>query len=203
MIGVYTLPVLVSYMGLFCAFLASLLALGGNIRYAVIFFILAGLFDLFDGMVARLLNKTDKEKIFGVQIDSIIDVCSFGVAPIIIAYALGMNAPLDFVLMFAYVSAAAMRLSYFNYLVISSNEEGPVKYYTGLPVTYSTIIFPLVILLKICFDADIFSWLLRGAFILVTILFVSNIKIPKPKGIFYIIFPILSFIYALLVLLWL
>jgi CDP-diacylglycerol--serine O-phosphatidyltransferase len=197
-IGVYTIPVLITYLGLFCSFSSSLLAVNGNIKYAVILFTLAGIFDLFDGFAARKLNKKEKEKVFGIQIDSIIDVFSFGVTPIILAYNLGLNKFIDYPILFLYLSAATMRLAYFNYLVIDKKDDKPIKYYSGLPVTYGSVILPLVFLLKAALDNNIFINTIRLTYIAVALLFVFNIKIPKPRGVFYLIFPILTVIYAIL-----
>lgn len=64
-------------------------ALGGNIGYAVICLMISGLCDMFDGPVARLKNRTTSEESYGVQIDALADIISFGIFPVVIGYASG------------------------------------------------------------------------------------------------------------------
>jgi CDP-diacylglycerol--serine O-phosphatidyltransferase len=90
--------------------------------------VLAMLFDIFDGRVARLANVTSK---FGGEYDSLADVVSFGVAPAILAFAAGDLRTLGragWVLAFLYVACAALRLARFN--VSASRYEGRFE---GLP----------------------------------------------------------------------
>ena len=198
-IGVYTLPVLITFMGVFCAFSACIMAWQKNFAYAIVLFMLAGTFDLFDGVVARKTKRTQMQKQFGIQIDSLADVCSFGVTPIVLGIFLGMNTVFDFMIMGLYLGAALMRLAYFNCQAIQ--EEGRVSYYTGLPVTYSTILLPIVIVIAYLLTGEFCLWILRTAYIMIAILFVLKIKLPKPKGIWYVIFPALTIVWAVVTIL--
>ena len=201
-IGVYTIPTLITYLGLVCSFSSCMLALNNRLDIAIVLFIFAGIFDLFDGMIARKLNKTDKEKLFGIQIDTVIDVFSFGVTPIILGLSIGMNTGLDYTIFGLYIIVATMRLAYFNYLVLQKNDDKPVKHYIGLPVTYSALIFPIVYLFKNILDEN-FTIVLRALYVVVAALYILKIKVPKPKGIWYLIFPLLAIIVSILtIVLW-
>jgi len=193
LIGVYTIPTLVTYLGLFCSFSSCMFAFNNKLDIAIVLFIFAGIFDLFDGMIARKLNKTDKEKLFGIQIDTVVDVFSFGVTPIIIGLNIGLNTALDYVIFGIYLVTATMRLAYFNYLVLEKNDDKPVKYYTGLPVTYSALIFPIFYLFKNILNEN-FDIVLRMVYILVAIFYILKVKVIKPKGIWYLIFFLLAIV---------
>lgn len=203
LVGVYTIPVLITYLGLISSLSSLIFIINHNYQFMIITFMLSGIFDLFDGMIARKLNKTEKENLFGIQIDSIIDVCSFGFVPIIIGYNLGMNSTLDFAILGLYLLCTTMRLAYFNYLALSENKENikAKKFYHGLPVTYSTIILPLVYIIIYYFNKSFDINILRITYFLIAILFVLNVKLPKPKGIWYIIFPILTILASILTIL--
>ena len=200
-IGVYTIPVLITYLGLMSSLMAAVFSINGNYKISIILFMLAAIFDLFDGMVARKLNKTEKENLFGIQIDSLIDVCSFGVVPTIIGYNMGLKTPLDLFIFGLYICGATMRLAYFNYLALASendNTKPKKKYYLGLPVTFSAVILPFVFVLTYILTNGFNAIVLRITYMLIAILFVSNIKLPKLTGIWYYILPILTILWSIL-----
>lgn len=75
MIGFYDYTVVLTYISLMCSVFGITQAIGGHYRTAIICLALSGLFDMFDGKIARTKkNRTDDEKLFGVQIDSLCDV---------------------------------------------------------------------------------------------------------------------------------
>ena len=79
MIGFYDYTVVLTYISLMCSVFGITQAIGGHYRTAIICLALSGLFDMFDGKIARTKkNRTDDEKLFGVQIDSLCDVVCFG-----------------------------------------------------------------------------------------------------------------------------
>lgn len=92
------------------------------------FIVFAGVLDGLDGRVARL-SKTSSR--FGSELDSLVDVISFGVAPALLMYHLEFAAAGKFawVVSYLYVVAAALRLARFNVMVGS----GPTGWFTGLP----------------------------------------------------------------------
>lgn len=93
--------------------------------------ILAGLvFDILDGRVARLTKSVSK---FGLELDSLADLTTFGIAPAIMMYLLVLNhyGDLGGVIAFFFIIAAAVRLARFN---VKADEGAPSEYFTGLPV---------------------------------------------------------------------
>ena len=144
--------------------------------YAIVLLMFAGLCDMFDGKVARTKKKrTIEERHFGIQLDSLADVVSFGVLPAIIGYMLG--APLILVVLFP--TAGLIRLAWFNVLEITRNSSEPVKAYTGLPITSSAMVFPFIYMLKNLLG-NYFNLVYIIMMVVVGILFILKIKIKKP-----------------------
>jgi len=117
-----------------CGFLAILSAFEGNITTACWFVILAGFLDALDGKVARL-SKTSSQ--FGVELDSLADFLSFGVAPAVIVYATKLNTlgKWGWIISIVYIMASSYRLARFN-LLADSEEK---KDFLGLPVPVAAI----------------------------------------------------------------
>lgn len=136
--GKYILPNLFTISSVLFGMVAVVSCLQGTaeaFREAALAILLAGVADGLDGRVARLTRTETK---FGVQLDSLADVCSFGMAPAVLAYAFalkGLDGGDGFVglfLAFLYVSCGALRLARFN--VQADRAHGPVGYFTGLPI---------------------------------------------------------------------
>jgi CDP-diacylglycerol---serine O-phosphatidyltransferase len=102
---------------------------------AALLIVFAGLFDGLDGRVARL-TKTESE--FGVQLDSLVDVVSFGVAPGVLLYKWGLVAygRLGFLVAFAFILCGVFRLARFNIRTVRDEvAAGSKKYTEGLTIT--------------------------------------------------------------------
>lgn len=206
MIGVYDYTVILTYMSLISAGTGIVVSLSGSGHpyWGVFFLLLCGLFDAFDGKVARTkANRSAMECNFGIQIDSLSDLIAFGVLPACIGVAMTLRSefwadklhmfdmagefPQVFVkiLMYAilifYVLAAMIRLAYFNVTEEERQrtEGGVRKYYTGLPVTSAALVFPLVMLLQYILPADI-AIVYFPVVVLMGFAFVSKIKVRKP-----------------------
>ena len=226
MLGFYDYTVVLTYMSAISAGLGILVTLlGEGHPYKGMFFLLfCGLCDAFDGKVARTKkNRTEAERQFGIQIDSLSDLIAFGVLPACIGEAMirvcptieetvrGASNRIEWlaitaiwVVILLYILAALIRLAYFNVMEeIRQKEEGGVrKYYEGLPVTSASLIFPTVLLLQYVTIRDITPLYIIAMFF-TGIAFVSKIRIPKPdtKGILIMIaFGLAEFI--ILGLLW-
>lgn len=184
--------VLLSVLGLILSILSIIFSYHNYFEISVICFMYAGLADLFDGFIARKIKMDNQAKHFGREIDSIIDIISFGVTPVVILIHSGMNSPVDYIIYIVYCLMATMRLAYFN--VTAGDISKKIKYYTGLPVTYVALILPITFLLKPLLEPEIFIYILRFLLVLIAFFFILKIKIPKPGGIFYIIFPLLAFL---------
>ena len=144
---------------------------------------MCGICDTFDGMVARSKkNRTEDEKRFGIQIDSLCDLVAFGVFPAILGYNVGLSSMGWLAIEIFYVLAAVIRLAYFNVKEETRQQETTEKrkYYQGLPVTTSSFILPLAYALRyVIFGLDY----IYGALMLVTgILFIVDFKVPKVQS---------------------
>lgn len=122
-------PSFFTLMNLFSGFLAIIQVFEGNITYACWLIVLAGFFDVLDGMMARLTNG---QSLFGVELDSLADIVSFGVAPSFLVYVFGLSDFGTLGLLIASLPAVcgAVRLARFNV-----NFDGEKKdFFEGLPI---------------------------------------------------------------------
>ena len=190
-VGKWNKSVILTYAGLILAVLGMFLAFTQEkINYAFCCLMVAGICDLFDGMVARRCKRTEEEKKFGIELDSIVDTMSFIALPICIFISMGLVQVWDVLIFMLFAVAGVARLAYFN--IDTADSEKAIKYYTGLPVTYTALIFPLLYLLKLPLEENIFLWIVRCAIVIVSVLQVLKIKVVKPKGIWYAIFGIMA-----------
>jgi CDP-diacylglycerol--serine O-phosphatidyltransferase len=132
----FVLPNLFTVSSIFCGFYAITLSSGAatprELYTAALAIFFAMFFDGFDGRVARL-TRTQSE--FGVELDSLADVISFGVAPALLVYKWGLHS-LGFagiVLAFAFATCGALRLARFN-VMAHRHVPGSSKFFTGLPI---------------------------------------------------------------------
>ena len=189
-IGYYGYWVKLTYLSVISAVLGIHFALDGKIRYALICLMISGVCDMLDGRVARLKKRTDKEKYYGIQIDSLADIISFGISPVVIGYAVGaynlarnygsFGILINNVIISMYLLAALVRLAYFNVIemdLISKNEKS--KYYEGLPVTSVALIIPIIYSICVYFHISL-SAVYNILLIILSVAFVLKIKIPKP-----------------------
>ena len=92
MIGFYNYSVILTYISLISSVFGMSQAIHGRFKVAVFCLALSGLCDMFDGKIARSMkNRTEDEKSFGIQIDSLCDVVCFGIFPAMICYLLGRD----------------------------------------------------------------------------------------------------------------
>ena len=181
MIGYYNYSVILTYLGLGSAVFGMVQALERNPRVAILCLMVCGLCDAFDGTIARMCKRTDDEKNFGMQIDSLCDLVCFGVFPAVIGYGLGIRSLGGYLCMFFYILAAVIRLGYFNVQEMNRiTSEGGAKrtYYTGLPVTNVSLLIPCFILFDI-FTKRSFIRLYNVALLLIGIMFLSKFKVRK------------------------
>lgn len=183
--------VILTYVGMAFAVLGMCAAIsGGKLNYAYACLIVAGVCDLFDGAVARRVKRTEEEKQFGIQLDSLVDVVSFIALPITIFCAMGFTKDYQIGLYVLFAVSGIARLGYFN--VVTADENGPVKYYTGLPVTYSALIFSVGYLLEYRLSAHVFEIFFMGLVAGVAALGILKVPIVKPRGIAYAFFGVLA-----------
>ncbi|MBO4928223.1 MAG: CDP-alcohol phosphatidyltransferase family protein [Clostridiales bacterium] len=194
-IGYYNRSVVLTYIGLAFAVVGICFAYVTNLTWSVVCLIIAGVCDMFDGKVARACpNRSEKEKDFGVQIDSLTDTVAFVVLPVLISLEMGHQGPISIAISVLYVLAGVIRLGFFNVLVAHQTKDQPIKNYTGLPVTSAAIIFPSLWLISRFITRVSTTIMYDGVMFLTALLFVSRLKIRKPKGIAYYIFTVVAVI---------
>ena len=127
--GVYLLPSMFTVANLFCGYACIVFATQQDFDTAAILIGVAMVLDTMDGFVARLTKSSTD---FGVQLDSLADVVSFGLAPAVLAFTWGLwpLRRLGWAAGFIYVTAAAMRLARFN---IQASGASDKRYVVGRP----------------------------------------------------------------------
>ena len=184
MLGFYDYTVVLTYISLGISIFGIIRALEGDFKVAIFCLALSGLCDMFDGKIARTKkNRTEDEKKFGIQIDSLCDVVCFGIFPIMICYCLGMKEPVGIAVLILYGVASVIRLAFFNVTEEKrQNETSEVReYYQGLPITSMAIILPFLYLIRRYWGIH-FLFMIHIAVAVVGVLFVSDIKVKKPQN---------------------
>lgn len=127
--GIYILPNLLTVGGMFFGFYSIVASIKGEFDRAAWAILTAAVFDALDGWVARLTKSTSR---FGVELDSLSDLVSFGIAPAVLFYiwALVPFKRWGWVGAFLFVVCGALRLARFNVQMAGSEK----KWFTGLPI---------------------------------------------------------------------
>ena len=182
-LGVYDYTVILTYLSLASAFWGMTLAHRGNFTGAILCLMLSGFCDAFDGTVARSKkDRTEDEKAFGIQLDSLCDVVSFGIFPAFLCYSLGVDSMVGVVILCLYSICAVIRLAFFNVQEGKRQqvEGGATKYYRGLPVTTMSMLLPPVFLLRMVLPGKLFRLLLHILPAAVGFLFILDFPLKKP-----------------------
>ncbi len=175
---VVDLPNILSLAGLLCGVLGIYYALLENFYFALIGILWAAFFDWADGIVARKIKgRTDLQQTFGQQLDSLIDVVSFGVFPSIFLLSYGRFSLWFFPGAFLIIAASVIRLSYFN--IFGLNDDNTYK---GLALDNNVIVLSFLFLFEGFFGHEIFSILLYIFMMILLIGNLSSVRIPKFTG---------------------
>ena len=180
MVGFYNYTVILTYFGVVSAMLGIGLSMYGRISMAVVCLMVSGFCDLFDGSIARTRVRTDNEKKFGIQIDSLADLICFGVLPVAIGYSIGMTRWYEVVVLIVYVLAALIRLAYYNVTEdeLEFCENTRRVYYDGLPVTTAAILIPVIYTLRPVMKNG-FLLLFSLCLLLTAVAFLVKVKVRK------------------------
>lgn len=214
MIGVYDYTVVLTYLSLLSGSMGIVVSLSGKGHpyFGVFFLLFCGLCDAFDGRVAASKKKrSDFDKQFGIQIDSLSDLVAFGLLPAAIGVALfrrsyfiynffhslnpflsGCIEGIIYVVLLFYILCALIRLAYFNVTEEERQKKeknSARKYYVGLPVTSSAILIPTFMLIQFFLPIDItalYFLLVLG----IAIAFISKFHLKKLelRGILFFVF---------------
>jgi len=157
--------------------------------------IIAGICDMFDGKVARRCKRTETEKDFGIQLDSLADTVSFVAFPVVILiklwtlgkpviqYPLHVDTVILSVISIAFIITGVTRLAWFNITT-----TGKTVHYSGLPVTSVAAIIPVAYL--IFKDTKFFLEAMMILYAIIAFLFVLNFKLKKPNSLVFVFFSI-------------
>ena len=182
-IGVYDYTVILTYVGLLSSVFGITQAIHSDYKTAILCLAFSGVCDAFDGRIARSKkNRTEDEKSFGIQLDSLCDVICFGVFPALICYLLGVRGALGLAIIFFYCLCAVIRLAFFNVLETKRQqaEGGCNKTYRGLPVTSISFLLPMAFWLQFILPDLAFLILLHLLLAAVGFLFILDFPMPKP-----------------------
>ncbi len=183
MIGYYNYTVILTYMGLISGLLGIFASIEGHPIFALGTLMFAGFCDMFDGLVARTKkDRTDKEKKFGIQLDSLADFVCYGILPVVIVYTTGVKEWYALVSYGIFSLAALIRLAYFNVMEDERQEKTTEarKSYEGLPVTSVALILPLLFPIISRFET-VASILFSVLFLVIAFFFIYKFKVPKFK----------------------
>ncbi len=181
--GIYVLPNLITLSSMFAGFYSIIASLNSDYETAAWAIMIASVFDVLDGWVARMTHTATR---FGIEIDSLADVISFGVAPGVLVYTWTLSSfgRVGWLGSFFLVACAALRLARFNVQMGGAEK----KHFTGLPTPASAIVIATTVVaydniieilehLKLVWLADAVGkdyWVLAMTFLLAGLM-VSNI----------------------------
>lgn len=164
------------------AFIGIISSVGGDYIKSIMCLMAAGVCDMLDGAVASTKKRNCYEKHFGIQIDSMCDLISFGVLPAIFVYKISGENKVAIVVSCLYVLCGFIRLAYFNVQEFERQNmtEEKRSVYFGVPITTVAIVLPVIYL--ICYRWNLPARIVYS--IVLTLLgcgFVAGIEIKKPK----------------------
>lgn len=172
------LPNLCSLAGLACTILAIYFSILGVYAAAMIGMVWAVAFDWADGLIARRIKgRTGNDRAFGGQLDVLIDIVSYGVAPAILLMSYGKFEPIFLFGAFLMLAASAIRLSYFSVYGLAGGSK-----YTGLALDNNNLILVFIFLFEGMFSEGTFTVILYLSGLGLATLNVSQIKTPKLSG---------------------
>ncbi len=187
--GIYLLPNLITMSSMFAGFYSIVASFNSDYERAAWAILVASIFDVLDGWVARMTHTATR---FGIEIDSLSDAISFGVAPGVLVYSWSLQSfgKIGWLAAFFLVACAALRLARFN-VQMGSEEK---KHFTGLPSPAAALMIATTVLayqevidmlnaMQFAWLADMISldyWVLALTFI-VAGLMVSNITYHSVK----------------------
>ena len=205
-IGFYDYTVILTYLSLISALCGITQAASGHFNAAVICLGICGVCDSFDGRIARSKkNRTEDEKSFGVQIDSLCDLVCFGVFPAVFCYCLGLKSILGIAIISFFCICAVIRLAYYNVL----DEKKKYGTYTdtaafhGLPVTMSSILIALTYCLTFVVPENVFLIILHIVPVLIGFLNILDFRIekkPSLKGLIALIVIVSAFVIGMILI---
>lgn len=190
MLGFYNYTVIITYLSVVSAGLGMYFSSIGQFKAAIVCLLLSGLCDMTDGAVARTRKRTDVEKKFGIQIDSLCDCISFGVQPPVLVFFMVKSLVPDNTLVhciaigvgIAFTLCAVIRLAFFNVMEEERQRvEGNKKRtsYQGLPVTNIAMILPVTYLATYFTDGLAYAIIMIATLVVTGFLYIKDFKMFK------------------------
>jgi CDP-diacylglycerol--serine O-phosphatidyltransferase len=176
--GVYLLPNLCTTASLFCGFYSVVKSLSGDFTAAAWAILLAGIFDLLDGRLARLAHA---ESQFGIEYDSLVDLSSFGLAPGVLIYTWSLYGmkKIGWLAAFLYFACGALRLARFNV----QHDDIEQEYFQGLPIPIAAYVIATFVIFHhyyFTFPPE-GGYVVAGMTMLLALLMVSTIRYRSMK----------------------
>lgn len=193
MIGFYNYTVIITYLSLVSAGLGMYFSTNGNFKGALVCLLVSGFCDMLDGPVARTKKRTDSEKKFGIQIDSLCDCVGFCIQPAVFTvsvavYADSENCALTITAIavgMIFALCGVIRLAYFNVTEEERQQKEGSKLrtgYQGLPVTNASLIIPLFYLSRFFITGVPLAIVMIVVLAIIAFLFVYNFHMVKLHG---------------------
>lgn len=201
MLGFYDYTVILTYISLITAVSGIAAAKLDHPLAAIFCLLFCGLCDMFDGKIARSKkNRTEDEKKFGIQIDSLCDLVCFGVLPAMICFEMmgerDYGGKLNNAIVWTaiggvcgfYVLAGLIRLAFFNVTEESRQKKTDQvrSKYQGLPITTAALILPIIYIPRLFIEKNsrldlYFCIFYTVVLLIVGILFITPFHVKKPK----------------------
>lgn len=165
----------ITLLGIICAITGMLLCIIGKSGYAAVLLTISGICDGFDGYFAKKTRKPNQSSEYGVELDSLADIVCAGVFPVILSMSLGFTKWYSLIIYVLFIMCGITRLTYYN--VNSAHKD----YFNGVPITVSAFLIPIVyFIFRNSVDSLPFMIVLMSTFIILSISYVTNIKVKKP-----------------------
>ncbi|MCX7611288.1 MAG: CDP-diacylglycerol--serine O-phosphatidyltransferase [Ignavibacterium sp.] len=173
------IPNLFTSLNIFCGFLSVIQSSKGNFENAAWLIVASAIFDALDGFMARLTKSSSE---LGVELDSLSDVISFGLAPSFLLYSIYFHQlnSIGILISALPVITGAFRLARFNVQLVGFDK----KFFTGLPIPMCALTFITFYLSFFESDKEFFEKILPGMVIILSFLMISKVKydtLPKIK----------------------
>jgi CDP-diacylglycerol--serine O-phosphatidyltransferase len=178
-------PSILTLLGLCAGATAIRFALSEDWKHAVAAVVVAMVFDMLDGRAARAFGADTR---FGAQLDSLVDLVSFGVAPgvIVFLWSLQEMSEAGWIVTLIFCACSAIRLARFNIQSASARDEGATQanpYFTGLPMPASAFlaVFPMLLSFQLGDDIVRRPGFTSVVMVLASVLMVSRLPTPSIK----------------------
>lgn len=175
-IGYYRKCDLLTMTSIVSSFIGISMIFSDHYTLSVLFMLLSGLCDAFDGRLARKYKYTKSEQVYGAELDSLADVICFGVFPSALTMSLSSSLVTRFICVF-YLLCGVIRLAYFNMLSIT--KKGKKNTYIGLPITTVAIVYPIIMLIVRMINFDLLKYIMPAVLLILGILFISKFEMKK------------------------